>query len=63
MSRAPRNNGVQARHGGGAHRPHAGHRGDQPAAGLTALYRMAEQAPFYVFVAFIFTDGTTPITA
>ena len=26
---------------------------------LTALCRMAEQAPFYVFVAFIFTYGTT----
>jgi MFS family permease len=26
---------------------------------LTALARMAEQAPFYVFVAFIFTYGTT----
>ena len=26
---------------------------------LTALARMAEQAPFYIFTAFIFTYGTT----
>ena len=30
---------------------------------LTALCRMAEQAPFYVFVAFIFTYGTTVLHA
>src|SRR5262249_57141534 len=26
---------------------------------LTALARMAEQAPFYIFTAFVFTYGTT----
>ena len=30
---------------------------------LTALCRMAEQAPFYVFVAFVFTYGTTVLHA
>ena len=60
-ARHSRDAGVHAAAGREQDRAHAGARGDQaPAEGdhPLGLRRMAEQAPFYIFTAFIFAYGT-----